>query len=213
MPRTLEPPALVPHEPPASVVLSSPERDALLDLARAALAAAVGASQERLVRDALARHPGIDRRAAAFVTLTEDGDLRGCIGHMDASAPVSESVIEAATWAALEDPRFATVRAAELPRIHLEVSVLGPLVRLDGPGDWEPGIDGIVVEGMGRRGLLLPEVAAMLDMDRIAMLDACCRKAGLPAKAWREPWTTLYAFRTERFGGPAIASAEQAERG
>ena len=212
MSRTLEPPALVPHEPPAPVALSSMERDALLDLARAALAAAVGAAPERAVRDAPARHPEIDRRAAAFVTLTEDGELRGCIGHMDASAPVTESVIEAATWAALEDPRFATVRAAELPRIHLEVSVLGPLVRLDGPGDWEPGIDGIVVEGSGRRGLLLPEVAAMLDMDRTAMLDTCCRKAGLPAKAWREPWTTLYAFRTDRFGGPAVAAAQEPDR-
>lgn len=213
MPRTLEPPAPVPHEPLAPVALSSMERDALLDLARAALAAAVGAGPERAVRDALTRHPVIDRRAAAFVTLTEDGELRGCIGHMDASAPVTESVVEAATWAALEDPRFATVQASELARIHLDVSVLGPLVRLDGPGDWEPGIDGIVVERSGRRGLLLPEVAAMRGMDRTAMLDTCCRKAGLPAKAWREPSTTLYAFRTDRFGGPAVPAAQEPHRG
>lgn len=210
MSRTLEPPQPVEHELPAPVTLSSEQRDALLDLARVALMVAVGAAPEQAARDAMARHAGIDRQAAAFVTLTEDGDLRGCVGHMDASTPVVLSVVEAGTWAAVEDPRFPTVRAAELPRIHVEVSVLGPLVRLSRPEDWRPGIDGIVVAGNGRRGLLLPEVAPMLGMDRTAVLETCCRKAGLPPRAWQEAWTTLYAFRTDRFGGPAVAGGADA---
>jgi AMMECR1 domain-containing protein len=66
-------------------------------------------------------------------------------------------------------------------------------------------VDGIVVERGGRRGLLLPEVAPMQGMDRTAMLDTACRKAGMPAGAWRDRATTLFAFRTDRFGGPVLA--------
>jgi AMMECR1 domain-containing protein len=87
------------------------------------------------------------------------------------------------------------------------VSVLGPLVRQDEPGRWRLGVDGIVVERGARRGLLLPEVGPMLGNDRVAMLDTCCRKAGLPPGAWHDPGTTLYAFRTDRFGGPVVAAA------
>jgi AmmeMemoRadiSam system protein A len=176
----------------------------LLDIARIAVAVAVRARPAGDVAEAIARHPPVEHRAAAFVTLTEDGDLRGCVGHMDASSPVVESVIEAANWATLGDPRFPSVRVDELPRLHLEVSVLGPLVRIADRGAWRLGVDGIVVERAGRRGLLLPEVAPMLDMDRTAMLDTACRKAGLPDGAWRDRSTTLYVFRTARFGGPAL---------
>jgi AmmeMemoRadiSam system protein A len=191
---------------PAPVVLTDEERAALLDLARSAVTVAVRAAPESVIRAALERHSPLERRAAAFVTLTEDGELRGCVGHMDAQAPVAESVIEAANWAALGDPRFPSVRAAELPRLHLEVSVLGPLVRQEDPAGWRLGVDGIVVERGHRRGLLLPEVGPMLGNDRKAMLDTACRKAGLPPGAWRDPGTTLYAFRTDRFGGPVEAS-------
>jgi AmmeMemoRadiSam system protein A len=162
------------------------------------------------LRAALERQPAVERRAAAFVTLTEDGELRGCVGHMDANTPVADSVVEAANWAALGDPRFPSVTAQELPRLQLEVSVLGQLVRQAEPSCWRLGIDGIVVERGSRRGLLLPEVGPMLGHDRTAMLDTACRKAGLPAGAWRDPGTTLYAFRTDRFGGPAVAGGAEA---
>jgi AMMECR1 domain-containing protein len=97
------------------------------------------------------------------------------------------------------------VRGSELPRIHLEVSVLGPVVPLLDPGCLRLGIDGIIVQRGGRRGLLLPEVAPMLGNDPAAMFDTACRKAGLPAGAWRDPGTRLAVFRTDRFGGPAVA--------
>jgi AmmeMemoRadiSam system protein A len=198
-------PQAPPNDLPPPVSVTAEEREALLTLARVALAAAVGAAPGSSLASAIGRHPGSGRRAAVFVTLTDDGELRGCIGHMDASSPVQESVVEAATWAALEDPRFPRVRAAELPQLHVEVSVLGRLVPLADPAMFRLGIDGIVVERNGRRGLLLPEVAAMLGNDRTAMLDTACRKAGLPQRAWREPGTGVFAFRTDRFGGAAVA--------
>jgi AmmeMemoRadiSam system protein A len=191
---------------PAPVMLTDADRAVLLDLARTAIAAAVGATGTASITAARARHAPIGRRAAAFVTLTEDGELRGCIGHMDPALPVEESVITAAFAASLDDPRFAPVRREELPRIHVEVSVLGPVAPLPDPARMRLGIDGIIVERGGRRGLLLPEVAPMLGNDRTAMFETACRKAGLPGSAWRDPGTRLSVFRTDRFGGAAVAA-------
>jgi AMMECR1 domain-containing protein len=77
------------------------------------------------------------------------------------------------------------------------------MVALPDPAAFRPGVDGIVIGRDGRRGLLLPEVAVMLEPGPTAMLDAVCRKAGLPRDAWRDPRSALWVFRTCRFGGPA----------
>jgi AmmeMemoRadiSam system protein A len=190
---------------PLPVTLDSGERDGLLVLARAAVAAAAGAGTHESVEVARQAFVRSDRRAAAFVTLTEGGELRGCMGNLDADLPVADSVMEAASCAALLDPRFRRVTAAELDGIELEVSVLGPMVPLREPLGFRLGIDGIVVQRGGRRGLLLPDVAPKLGFDRVAMLDTACRKASLPDGAWRMPGTTVLAFQTDRFGGPAPA--------
>jgi AmmeMemoRadiSam system protein A len=189
---------------PAPIEVDDAERAALLEVARRTIAASVGAESESAIDAVLARYAGLRRCGAAFVTLTEDDALRGCMGAMDPSRPAVESVAEAAACASRWDPRFRVVSADELPRIEVEVSVLGPLVPLRDPSSFRLGIDGIVVRRGDRRGLLLPEVACMLGNDRIAMLETTCRKAGLPAGAWRDPDTEVFAFRTARFGGPAL---------
>jgi AmmeMemoRadiSam system protein A len=192
-------------EPPASVDLDSSEEARLLELACLAVAVAADARPAGDLDAALTREPLPDRRAAAFVTLEERGELRGCMGVLDAESPAWASVVQAAGWAARDDPRFPSLDAGELPSIRIEISILGPLVRLVDPLAWRLGTDGVVVRRGGRRGLLLPEVADMRGMDRIAMLETCCRKAGLPAGAWRERGSEVWAFRTRRFGGPAVA--------
>jgi AmmeMemoRadiSam system protein A len=202
-PQTRESTGDAPDDLPVPVELTDDERALLLDVACAAVAVAAGASTTSALWAAVDRHPPTDRQAAAFVTLTEDGELRGCVGHLAGSTPVCESVIEAATWATRGDPRFMCVMARELPGIHVDVSVLGPLVRLPDPMAFRLGTDGIVVERRGRRGLLLPEVAPMHGFDHRAMLETACRKAGLAPGAWRDPATSVYAFRTQRFGGAA----------
>jgi AmmeMemoRadiSam system protein A len=190
---------------PRPVLVSSEERAELLGLARMAVRVAVGLEPADTVGALLAaravRQPP-QRCAAAFVTLTEDGELRGCIGTLDGTAPVGEAVAWAAMNAARRDPRFEPVDAAELSSLHLDVSVLGPMVRLADPVRFRPGIDGLVVEAGFRRGLLLPEVATMAGLDQRGMLEATCRKAGLPPGAWCDPATAVHAFRTARFGGP-----------
>jgi hypothetical protein len=135
------------------------------------------------------------------------------VGRLDPDVPVGTAVVDAATLAALDDPRFPPVRPGELAQLHIEVSILGPMVSLEDPTLFRLGVDGIVVERGGRRGLLLPEVASALDDDRVAMLEMTCRKAGLEAGAWRQPGTMVLAFRTARFGGPALAPDAPVARG
>lgn len=188
---------------PPPVVIPSVEQARLLGLARVAVAVAAGALPGTALDAALAAEPLPDRRAGAFVTLTEDGELRGCMGNLDADNPAWASVVEAARWAARGDPRFLGVEPGELAVMEIDVSILGPLERLADPAAFRPGTDGIVVRRGGRRGLLLPEVAETVGHGPTDMLVACCRKAGLPGDAWREPGTELWVFRTHRFGGPA----------
>ena len=140
----------------------------------------------------------VDEPGAAFVTLTEDGSLRGCIGSLVADKPLGLAVASAGASAAVRDPRFMPVTDRELPAIHIDVSVLGPAVPLRDPMAFRPGIDGIIVARDGRRALLLPEVATDLGWGAREMLDAVCEKAGLEGHAWHDPRTRLFVFRTVR---------------
>jgi AmmeMemoRadiSam system protein A len=188
---------------PPAIDIPAGERARLLELARIAVAVAAGARHGDDLDEALGAAPLPDRMAAAFVTLTEAGELRGCMGNLDPDNPAWASVVEAARWAARGDPRFSGVEPDELAALHIDVSILGPMVRLADPGAFLPGLHGIVVRRGGRRGLLLPEVADAVGHGPTAMLEACCRKAGLPRDAWRDAGTELWVFRTQRFGGAA----------
>lgn len=185
---------------PPPIEVGEAERDALLELARLAIAVAVGAATPDLLDAACRQVPG-KRRAAAFVTLTEDGQLRGCMGSVDPETPVWVSVMEAAGWAAGSDPRLRPVQPAELDRLEVSVSILGPLVPLTAPEAFRLGIDGIVVRRGRQRGLLLSEVGERPGMVQRAMLAVASEKAGLPRDAWRRQGTEVLAFRTARFGG------------
>lgn len=178
-------------------------RQRLLAVARAAVGVATGAADRSALQAAMAGARGLDRRAAAFVTLTEDGALRGCIGGLDPERPLALAVAQAAMSAAVDDPRFEPVRADELDQIRIEVSVLGPYRPLADRASFQPGVDGILVERGWHRGLLLPEAAIGHDLGRNEVLGIACMKAGLASDAWRDPGTTVSAFRTERFGGSA----------
>ena len=133
------------------------EREALLEIARMALRVAVADLPMRALRAGLARTTS-DRRGAAFVTLTEDGLLRGCMGSLDPDRRLAEAVADAAFCASVDDPRFEPLSAAELPAVHIDVSVLGPGRPCRRRGDFTPGSDGVVIEGLGHRALLLPVV-------------------------------------------------------
>ena len=138
--------------------------------------------------------PETERLQAVFVTLNRTdpveiraaGRLRGCIGQVEAAFPMGLAVVRAALDAALHDPRFPAVTAAELPRLEAEVTVLSPPRPVP---SWKAiviGSHGIVLEKGGRRALFLPQVPLELGWGPEQTLSALSSKAGLPEDAWRE---------------------------
>lgn len=177
-------------------MLDARDRQLLLAIARGSLRRHLQPDGAAELPDA--DTPGLDQHAGTFVTLrTADGHLRGCIGRTWADQPVRAVVAEMAIAAGTRDPRFPPVGAAELERLDVEVSVLGA-VEPCLPDEVQVGRDGLVVEDGFRRGLLLPQVAVEQGWDRQEFLDATCRKAGLPAGAWRTG-ARLFRFEAVHF--------------
>lgn len=136
----------------------------------------------------------------AFVTLHEQGSLRGCIGHITARRPLLETIQEMAQAAAFRDPRFPPLQPRELDRVDVEISVLSPLKKLDRPEDLIPGVHGLYITRGGRSGVLLPQVATEQGWDRDTFLNHTCLKAGLPGGCWKDPDTLLEVFTAQVFG-------------
>lgn len=182
----------------------------LLSIARRAIEAAVCRSVP--VEPATGPlSPALTTPAAAFVTIHERDELRGCIGLMRYDVPLWLNVRDAAVAAALDDPRFLPVGEAELPALELEVSVLEPPIAIGDPAAFVAGRHGIVVERGAHRALLLPQVATEQGWDEAAMLSAVCRKANLPADAWRDPSTRLFVFESRCFGERDLRGSDFAE--
>jgi len=184
------------------MAISAEDRKRLSDLVVSAVEAAVRGGQRPRAED----ESGIlSERRGCFVTLKNQGRLRGCIGTFQPDRPLGEMVVEMAAAAATRDPRFVTdpITADELPELTIEVSVLSPLARTDHPEKLEVGKHGIyIVRGM-RSGCFLPEVATEAGWDAEEFLDQCCQmKAGLPGRAWRESGTEVCLFTSEKFECP-----------
>ncbi len=167
--------------------LDPSDRERLLGLARCAVAHAV-AHGRPLPRDRCGafRSPALERVAGGFVTLRSDGRLRGCIGEIEPSRPLWEVVREQACNAALHDPRFPPVSAAEVPGLSIEVSALTPPRPVPSWTSIEAGRHGVFLRKGGRQAVFLPQVAREEGWDRATMLSHLALKAGLPADAWRE---------------------------
>ena len=178
-----------------SARLDDMAREALLRRARSAIASTIGATIE--LAPSITPPPTL--RAGAFVTLRVRGDLRGCIGYPEGDRLLVEVVERCAISAAVSDPRFPAVSASEWPLIDVEISVLGPIERVDDISDVEVGRHGLIAELGPRRGLLLPQVAVEWQWDREEFASQTCIKAGLPKDAWRTS-ATLFKFEAEVFG-------------
>ena len=173
---------------------SESDRCMLLRLAREAITAHVGVAPAHV--------PGaaevLERLGGAFVTLHSDGELRGCIGHIELNEALGRVVPRCAVAAASTDPRFPPITSAELEHIEIEISLLGPLEPIAGPQDIEVGRHGLVVESARLRGLLLPQVATEWHWDAETFLAHTCHKAGLPRDAWKHG-AKLWRFEAEVF--------------
>ncbi len=184
-----------PEAPPAPSAEYAPqERQQLLSLAHAAIAAALEARE----LDTTPPSDHLAERRGAFTTLHLEGQLRGCVGYVFPAYSLYRTVAETAQAAAFRDARFPPVIAEEAPRLSVEISVLSPLAPIT-PEEIEIGRHGLVITYGTRRGLLLPQVPAEHGWDRDTFLEQVCYKAGLPPDAWRHG-ALIEGFTAEVFG-------------
>lgn len=128
----------------------------------------------------------LKEKRGAFVTLTVDGELRGCIGYPLPVKPLDETIIEMAVAAASQDTRFEPLRPDEAGRLKIEISVLSLPEPVASPMEVEVGRHGIIVSKGFYRGLLLPQVPVEHAWDRETYLRHGCLKAGLGPDEWRK---------------------------
>ncbi len=179
-----------------NLALTEDEGQALIEAARSAIASRL--SPRRGCSPAPAT-PALMLPGGAFVTLKEEGCLRGCIGRITSAQSLLQTVQEMAVCSAFEDPRFPPVTGSEWPSIRVEVSVLSPLKRIDDPREVCVGTHGVLIRRGSSSGLLLPQVATEQGWTREEFLAGACRKAGLPPDAWKDPRTQIQVFSAAVF--------------
>lgn len=144
--------------------------------------------------------------AATFVTLTQRGQLRGCIGSLVAQRPLLEDLVHNARAAAFEDPRFPPLTEDELDRTQVEVSILSKPEPLhfrdeaDALSQLRPGVDGVILEAGWHRATFLPQVWEQLP-DPWAFLAHLKQKAGLAPDYWSDD-LRLYRYSVEKYKEP-----------
>lgn len=166
----------------------------LLKVARSAIDACLTHTQplEDEVNDAL-----LNQTAGCFVTIHQNGQLRGCIGNFVSNQPLHREVAQMAVAAATADPRFYVMGADDVGNYSLDISILSPLMKIDNIEQIEVGTHGLYLEKDYSRGVLLPQVAIEQGWDRQTFIEQTCIKAGLSADAWKSPQTTLSIFSAQ----------------
>jgi AmmeMemoRadiSam system protein A len=187
-----------------SGALTDEEKRALLFVARRALTHAVTMGG-RPNLDTSNLPQGLLAPGCCFVTLTNQGRLRGCIGNLAADGPLWDAAVRNACSAASRDTRFPPVTPEELEEIAIEVSVLSPAEPLafDSPEDLlaklKPHTDGVILQIANRCAVYLPQVWEKLP-DKELFLDSLAVKAGCAPAAWRDPANaSISVFRVESF--------------
>jgi len=178
--------------PPVLGELDEVERRAVVGLARATLETHLGHGGQLAAWFAAHRAVGnLAAHSGAFVTLNTrpahgggKGHLRGCIGTLEAREPLGDAIVRAAVSAA-HDPRFPALEARELPGVTVEVSVLSPLVAVEGWQGIELGRHGVLLTKHGRQAVFLPQVGREYGWDLATFLSQLAQKAGLEPDAWR----------------------------
>jgi AmmeMemoRadiSam system protein A len=170
----------------------------LLTLARNAIAQHFGLPTQPVGEPEWLKEPG-----ATFVTLTQQGNLRGCIGSLEAHRPLGQDISRNALAAAFGDPRFPPLDEAECAATRVEVSLLSPLQPIqfkdeaDALAQLRPDVDGVVFECGNYRSTFLPQVWEQLPQPRQFMAHLK-RKAGLPEDFW-SPQVRLSRYTVEKW--------------
>ena len=176
--------------------LTATEQEELLKIARSAIIANVGTGKTPAAETTL---QGLQEENGCFVTIKQQGRLRGCIGNFVSDKPLYLLVQEMAIAAATQDPRFYPMKQPDLDNFKLEISVLSPLRKISSIEEIIVGTHGIYLVKNASRGVLLPQVATEFGWDLETFLDHTCLKAGLPEKAWQKD-CEIYIFSAQVFG-------------
>jgi AmmeMemoRadiSam system protein A len=182
---------------------SKAEQQWLLSLARESIGYSLKSRKSYSVDPDLL-NPGLREKRACFVTLTLDGRLRGCIGHLEAIQPLYKDVIENAVSAAFDDPRFPPLGEEELDRVEIELSILGKPVDLDYKDAHDlvkklsPGKDGVILRKGAYGATFLPQVWDQIKTPE-DFLSHLCAKAGLDLGEWRKGKLEIQTYSVEAF--------------
>jgi len=181
--------------------------EALLAIARNAIGREFGVPPRAVPDLAELQRPG-----ATFVTLTQSGHLRGCIGALEAARPLAEDVAHNARAAAFRDSRFSPMERDEWPRTRVEVSLLEPSEEMqfrderDLLAQLHPGEDGLILQWGHHRATFLPQVWDSLP-EPARFLMELKRKAGLPLDFW-EPGLRVHRYRVKKWSESQATGAE-----
>lgn len=183
--------------------LNKIEQSELLSIARDSIEKAVRRQPlSKLQLENLSQN--LQEIGASFVTLKIDGNLRGCIGTLEAYQPLAMDVQEHAVAAALQDPRFPGVKPAELENIDIEISVLSPKQPLQYSNPEElirkirPKIDGVVLQDGFLKATFLPQVWDQLEEPE-AFLSHLCAKMGASNSLWKKKPLQVYTYQVQEF--------------
>ena len=179
-------------------MLNHLRRKRLLQVARESISLYVIENKRRKFEE---KDDILNEPLGAFVTLSEFGELRGCIGNMVGRGPLYQTVADMAIEAATGDPRFSSLKPAELNKIDIEISVLSPLKRVKDYMEIKIPGHGVLVKKGFSSGVYLPQVAEEAGWNKEEFLTSLCgQKAGIDPYAWKDPATELFVFNAEVFG-------------
>ena len=187
----------------------------LLPIARASISSALGSAQQ-----ADEQVIWLQEQGACFVTLTQDGELRGCIGTLEAHRTLLQDVKANAHAAAFRDPRFSALTASELDKTQVEISLLSAMQPMQFSGERDalqqlkPGVHGVVFEFGRHRSTFLPQVWEQLP-NVVEFMAHLKYKAGLSPDFWAEEVRlssyTVSKWKESDFLEQAEPSAERLE--
>lgn len=180
---------------PAALELSPEQKQYLLKEARGAL---LGFFEEVPPPQGLEKDPRLNLPGAAFVTLTQAGRLRGCVGTVTPAMTLVDAVRYGARSAAFEDGRFSPLERRELDGIKIEISVLSSM-RPSKAAEVKPWKHGVMAVSGRSSGLFLPQVWEQIPAKEDFLGEICEQKAGLPRDCWKDPKTSLYTFTVDAF--------------
>ncbi|HPC31188.1 MAG TPA: AmmeMemoRadiSam system protein A [Candidatus Paceibacterota bacterium] len=184
--------------------MTKEEKQYLLEISRRTLEKYFKEKSILVLEEDSLKFPLLKEKRGVFVTLTQNGQLRGCIGNLIADKPVYQAIIENSLASALFDPRFPSLEKEELKDIKIEISVLSELKLLPSFKDinelikyLEKKKPGLVIKKGANEATFLPQVWEELETAE-DFLSQLCLKAGLEPDAWKKLDLIMFEYEVEK---------------